>query len=368
MTYSGWVYLFLAMLTFASAVVLSYVTWGQVRNGAPSRNAGSVGRDESDTPSTTPTAAPIRPLAQRPEIVDEIDDESSSAAASTTSSDASKQSRHLGTAWEPARAEEPEREDAEKVAGARTLTPAALVEDTKRVSVMVVDDEPLMTELISTAFRGEGWEVSTAGDGATALALARKNPPDAVVLDVMLPGMSGLDVVRKLREGSPHLPLLLLTAHDSVEDQISGLTAGDDDYVTKPFSLEEVVLRLRALLRRPGVTNETGGDAKIIVGDLVLDEDSHEVTRGGELIPLTANEFGLLRFMMLNSKRVLSNAQILDQVWSYDFGGRPNFVEVYVSDLRKKIDSGREPMIHRLQNAGYVLTAPDSLTRSPETG
>ena len=222
--------------------------------------------------------------------------------------------------------------------------------DGKPINVLVVDDEPVLAELVSMALRYEGWEIATAGDGATAIALARENPPDVVVLDVMLPDMSGLDVLRKLRERIP----LLLTAKDSVEERIAGLTAGGDDYVTKPFSLEEVVLRLRALLRRTGVTSETGG-AKIVVGDLVLDEDSHEVTRGGELISLTATEFELLRFMMRNSKRVLSKAQILDRVWSYDFGGRSNIVELYVSYLRKKIDSGREPMIHTLRGAGYVL-------------
>src|SRR6185437_5772872 len=182
-------------------------------------------------------------------------------------------------------------------------------------------------------------------------------PIHVVVLDVMLPDMSGLDVLHKLREQIPGLPLLLLTAKDSVEDRIAGLTAGGDDYVTKPFSLEEVVLRLRALLRRTGVTSETGG-AKIVVGDLVLDEDSHEVTRGGDVVSLTATEFELLRFMMRNSKRVLSKAQILDRVWSYDFGGRSNIVELYVSYLRKKIDIGREPMIHTLRGAGYVLKPP----------
>lgn len=225
--------------------------------------------------------------------------------------------------------------------------------DGNPVRVLVVDDEPVLAELVSMALRYEGWDISTAGDGATAIALARENPPDVVVLDVMLPDMSGLDVLARLREQIPGLPLLLLTAKDSVEDRIAGLTAGGDDYVTKPFSLEEVVLRLRALLRRTGVT-ETGG-AKIVVGDLVLDEDSHEVTRGGDLITLTATEFELLRFMMRNAKRVLSKAQILDRVWSYDFGGRSNIVELYVSYLRKKIDSGREPMIHTLRGAGYVL-------------
>jgi two-component system OmpR family response regulator len=226
--------------------------------------------------------------------------------------------------------------------------------DGSPINVLVVDDEPVLAELVSMALRYEGWDITTAGDGATAIALARENPPDVVVLDVMLPDMSGLDVLRELRQQVPGLPLLLLTAKDSVEDRIAGLTAGGDDYVTKPFSLEEVVLRLRALLRRTGVANETG-DAQLVVGDLILDEDSHEVTRGGEPITLTATEFELLRFMMRNSKRVLSKAQILDRVWSYDFGGRSNIVELYVSYLRKKIDSGREPMIHTLRGAGYVL-------------
>lgn len=226
--------------------------------------------------------------------------------------------------------------------------------DGKPIHVLVVDDEPVLAELVSMALRYEGWDIATAADGASAIASARETPPDVVVLDVMLPDMSGLEVLRRLREQIPGLPLLLLTAKDSVEDRIAGLTAGGDDYVTKPFSIEEVVLRLRALLRRTGVASESGG-AKIVVGDLVLDEDSHEVTRGGELISLTATEFELLRFMMRNSKRVLSKAQILDRVWSYDFGGRSNIVELYVSYLRKKIDSGREPMIHTLRGAGYVL-------------
>ncbi|MCV7268460.1 response regulator transcription factor [Mycolicibacterium doricum] len=225
--------------------------------------------------------------------------------------------------------------------------------DGNPVRVLVVDDEPVLAELVSMALRYEGWDIATAGDGATAIALARENAPDVVVLDVMLPDMSGLEVLARLREQIPGLPLLLLTAKDSVEDRIAGLTAGGDDYVTKPFSLEEVVLRLRALLRRTGVS-ATGG-ATIVVGDLVLDEDSHEVTRGGDAITLTATEFELLRFMMRNSKRVLSKAQILDRVWSYDFGGRSNIVELYVSYLRKKIDSGRAPMIHTLRGAGYVL-------------
>jgi two-component system, OmpR family, response regulator len=226
--------------------------------------------------------------------------------------------------------------------------------DGNPINVLVVDDEAVLAEMVSMALRYEGWNIATAGDGAAALDSARSQRPDVVVLDVMLPDMSGLDVLRKLREESPQLPVLLLTAKDAVEDRIAGLTAGGDDYVTKPFSLEEVVLRLRALLRRTGVTTEDSG-AQLIVGDLVLNEDSHEVSRGGEPITLTSTEFELLRFMMRNSKRVLSKAQILDRVWSYDFGGRSNIVELYISYLRKKIDSGREPMIHTLRGAGYVL-------------
>ncbi|MDT5255048.1 MAG: two-component system, OmpR family, response regulator [Mycobacterium sp.] len=226
--------------------------------------------------------------------------------------------------------------------------------DGNPINVLVVDDEAVLAEMVSMALRYEGWTISTAGDGSSAIAAARAQRPDVVVLDVMLPDMSGLDVLHKLREESPQLPVLLLTAKDAVEDRIAGLTAGGDDYVTKPFSIEEVVLRLRALLRRTGVTTVDSG-ARLVVGDLVLDEDSHEVVRAGEPISLTSTEFELLRFMMRNSKRVLSKAQILDRVWSYDFGGRSNIVELYISYLRKKIDNGREPMIHTLRGAGYVL-------------
>lgn len=222
------------------------------------------------------------------------------------------------------------------------------------IRVLVVDDEAVLAEMVSMALRYEGWTTVTAGDGAEALAAARQNRPDAVVLDVMLPDMSGLEVLRMLREQIPNLPVLLLTAKDGVEDRIAGLTAGGDDYVTKPFSLEEVVLRLRGLLRRTGASIDEN-NAKIVVGDLVLDEDSHEVSRAGESVSLTSTEFELLRFLMRNPKRVLSKTQILDHVWSYDFGGKSNIVELYISYLRKKIDNGREPMIHTLRGAGYVL-------------
>jgi two-component system OmpR family response regulator len=225
--------------------------------------------------------------------------------------------------------------------------------DGSPVNVLVVDDEAVLAEMVSMALRYEGWTVRTAGDGAAAVAAAREERPDAVVLDVMLPDMSGLEVLAALRDQHPHLPVLLLTAKDAVEDRIAGLSAGGDDYVTKPFSLEEVVLRLRGLLRRSGIGADAG--AQIVVGDLVLDEDSHEVTRAGEPITLTSTEFEVLRFLMHNPKRVLSKTQILDRVWSYDFGGRSNIVELYISYLRKKIDSGRPPMIHTLRGAGYVL-------------
>ncbi len=226
--------------------------------------------------------------------------------------------------------------------------------DGSPVRILVVDDEPVLAEMVTMALRYEGWDVTATSDGASAVAAARDVRPDAVVLDVMLPDMSGLEVLGKLRDHLPGLPVLLLTAKDAVEDRIAGLSAGGDDYVTKPFSLQEVVLRLRGLLRRNGI-RAADNTAQLIVGDLVLDEDSHEVTRGGEAIFLTATEFEVLRFLMHNPRRVMSKTQILDHVWSYDFGGRSNIVELYISYLRKKIDSGHAPMIHTLRGAGYVL-------------
>ncbi|WP_269756714.1 response regulator transcription factor [Amycolatopsis aidingensis] len=229
--------------------------------------------------------------------------------------------------------------------------------DGSPVRVLVVDDEASLAELMSMALRMEGWELRTAPDGATAVRLAREFRPDAVVLDIMLPDFSGLEALRRMRAENPHLPVLLLTAKDAVEDRIAGLTAGGDDYVTKPFSLEEVTLRLRALLRRARVVAASEGSL-LVVGDLTLDEDSREVHRGGEPVSLTATEFELLRYLMRNARRVLSKAQILDRVWSYDFGGQANIVELYVSYLRKKIDADREPMIHTMRGAGYVLKPP----------
>jgi two-component system, OmpR family, response regulator len=229
--------------------------------------------------------------------------------------------------------------------------------DGSPVRVLVVDDEPVLTDLLAMALRYEGWEVRAAGDGLGAVRAAREFRPDAVVLDVMLPDLDGLEVLRRLHADRPDLPVLFLTAKDAVEDRIAGLTAGGDDYVTKPFSLEEVVARLRGLMRRTAAT-AARADAVLVVGDLSLDEDSHEVVRGGDPVELTATEFELLRFLMRNPRRVLSKAQILDRVWHYDFGGQANVVELYISYLRKKIDAGREPMIHTKRGAGYVLRPP----------
>mgnify|MGYP000863686867 CR=1 FL=1 len=226
--------------------------------------------------------------------------------------------------------------------------------DGTAIRILTVDDETSLTELLSMALRYEGWEVTTAASGLAAVKAAREARPDAIVLDMMLPDFDGMEVMRRIRAEQPDVPVIFLTAKDGLEDRIAGLTAGGDDYVTKPFSLEELVARLRALLRRSGATTARA-DSSLVVGDLSLDEDSHEVTRAGEVINLTATEFELLRYLMRNPRRVLSKAQILDRVWNYDFGGQANVVELYISYLRKKIDAGRPPMIHTMRGAGYVL-------------
>lgn len=223
------------------------------------------------------------------------------------------------------------------------------------IRVLVVDDEPVLSEMVSMTLRYEGWVVATVGDGNAAIRHVQTERTDIVVLDVMLPDMSGLDVLPRLRAEQPHLPVVVLTANDSVEDRIAGLTAGSDDYVTKPFSLEELVLRLRALLRRSGVVADD--ESKIVVGDLVLDEDTYESSRGGDPITLTAKEFELLRLLMRNARRVVSKTELLDAIWGYDFGGNTNIVELYISYLRKKIDAGRDPMIHTRRGVGYILKA-----------
>ncbi|MEV0489868.1 response regulator transcription factor [Streptomyces atratus] len=226
------------------------------------------------------------------------------------------------------------------------------------VRVLVVDDEPDLTDVLAGALTGEGWQVRTAADGASALATAREFRPDAVVLDWMLPDMDGLRVLRELRREAREVCVLFLTARDAVEDRIAGITAGGDDYVTKPFSLEEVLARLRGLLRRAGMASAPGRH-RLTVGELAMDEEAREVRRGGAVVELSRTEFELLRFLMRNPRRVLSKDQILDRVWAYDFGGRAHVVELYISYLRKKIDAGRAPMIHTVRGVGYVLK-PDS--------
>jgi two-component system OmpR family response regulator len=226
--------------------------------------------------------------------------------------------------------------------------------DGSPLRVLVVDDEENIAELLRMALRYEGWDVEVAFTGSKAVAAAKRFRPDSVVLDMMLPDFDGMEVLRRMRADSADVPVLFLTARDSVEDRVAGLTAGGDDYVIKPFSLEEVVARLRSLMRRAGA-HQARSSSTLTVGDLSLDEDSHEVSRGGQEIVLTATEFELLRFLMRNPRRVLSKAQILDRVWNYDFGGQANVVELYISYLRKKIDAGRAPMIHTMRGAGYVL-------------
>ncbi|WP_370290214.1 response regulator transcription factor [Nocardioides sp.] len=234
------------------------------------------------------------------------------------------------------------------------MTETATRPDGTPLRALVVDDEVNIAELVAMALRYEGWTVDTAHTGGEAVAAVRAGGPDVVVLDMMLPDFDGMEVLRRIRADDPSVPVLFLTARDAVEDRVAGLTAGGDDYVTKPFSLEELVARLRALVRRAGTALEQSRST-LVVGDLTLDEDSREVSRAGEAITLTATEFELLRYLMRNPRRVLSKAQILDRVWNYDFGGQANVVELYISYLRKKIDAGRAPMIHTMRGAGYVL-------------
>jgi two-component system, OmpR family, response regulator len=226
--------------------------------------------------------------------------------------------------------------------------------DGTKIRVLVVDDEPTLAEVLASVLRYEGWDVRTAADGRSAVREARDFEPDAVILDIMLPDFDGLEVLRRIRAVRPHVCVLFLTAKDAVEDRIAGITAGGDDYVTKPFSLEEVLARLRGLLRRAGVARSAAG-SRLEVADLTMDEDAREVRRGGDLIELTATEFELLRYLMLNPRRVLSKTQILDRVWNYDFGGQAHVVELYISYLRKKVDAGRVPLIQTIRGVGYVL-------------
>ncbi|WP_329333648.1 response regulator transcription factor [Streptomyces sp. NBC_00663] len=224
-----------------------------------------------------------------------------------------------------------------------------------RVRVLIVDDEPALTDVLSVAVEEAGWRAYPALDGQSALKVARGCAPHAVVLDGMLPDLDGLQVLRRLRYENPKLPVLMLTARDALEHRLDGLGAGADDYVTKPFSLEEVVLRLRGLLRRAGAEHARSDESVRVLGDLVLTEETREVHRAGHLIQLTAKEFDLLSLMMDHPRQVLSKAQIVDHVWSTSFDGGGNLVEVYISSLRRKIDRGRAPMIHTVRGLGYAI-------------
>jgi len=226
--------------------------------------------------------------------------------------------------------------------------------------ILVVDDESSISELIATSLKFVGFDVRTAATGSQALQIAQEFKPHALILDVMLPDQNGFEVCRQIRSEGQKVGVLFLTAKDSVEDKIAGLTIGGDDYVTKPFSLEELVARLRALLRRTGVTEIESDEEKIRFADLELDEATHEVRRAGNLIDLSPTEFLLLRYLMINADRVVSKSQILDHVWQYDFRGDMGIVETYVSYLRKKIDIYEPALIHTVRGVGYRLRLPVS--------
>ncbi|MFG2937799.1 response regulator transcription factor [Streptomyces sp. NPDC048282] len=228
------------------------------------------------------------------------------------------------------------------------------------VRVLIVDDEPELSGLLSMAVTEAGWQPILAADGHSALRLARGCAPHAVVLDWMLPDLDGLRVLHRLRYENERLPVLMLTARDGLDHRIDGLTAGADDYVTKPFSLEEVMLRLRGLLRRSGVGSDgahADDDSVRTLGDLVMSERTREVARAGTPVTLTAKEFDLLWFLVSHPRQVFSKAQLLDHVWNSSFDGEGNLVEVYVYSLRSKIDKGRAPMLHTVRGVGYVVRA-----------
>lgn len=220
--------------------------------------------------------------------------------------------------------------------------------------VLVVEDEDTLAQMLTMAFEYEGWAVQTAADGPGGVRAARDFKPDVVVLDVMLPGFDGLEVLARLRAEAIDAPVLYLSARDAVQDRIAGLEAGAQDYVTKPFSLAEVVIRVRGMLRRAGAAAENQ-ETRLVVGDLMLDESTREVSRGGVDVTLTATEFEVLRFLMQNPRHVLTKGQILEHVWRYDFTGQTNVLELYISYLRRKIEAGRPPMIHTVRGVGYVL-------------
>jgi two-component system, OmpR family, response regulator len=228
----------------------------------------------------------------------------------------------------------------------------------QRTRILVVDDEASITELVAMALRYEGFDPDVAHNGFEALTKANAFRPSLIVLDVMMPDIDGFEVARRLRAERSSVPILFLTARDGAQDKVRGLTIGGDDYVTKPFSVEELVARIRAILRRTEGAHATDA-ARLTFADLELDEDTHEVLRGGRPVELTPTEFKLLHYFMLNPRRVLSKAQIMDRVWDYDFGGRANVVETYVSYLRKKIDTDDlPPLVHTVRGVGYSLRLP----------
>ena len=230
--------------------------------------------------------------------------------------------------------------------------------ESKTQRILVVDDESSISELIATSLRFVGFDVRTAATGSQALSIAEEFKPHALILDVMLPDQDGFEVCRQLRQDGHSVGVLFLTAKDTVEDKIAGLTIGGDDYMTKPFSLEELVARLRALLRRTGVTEIEIDDEKMRFADLELDEATHEVRRAGNLLDLSPTEFALIRYLIINADRVVSKSQILDHVWQYDFRGDAGIVETYISYLRKKIDAFDPPLIHTVRGVGYRLRMP----------
>jgi two-component system OmpR family response regulator len=224
--------------------------------------------------------------------------------------------------------------------------------------ILVVDDEPNIVDVVAMALRFQGFAVESANTGADAVAAVSGFKPDLIVLDVMLPDMDGFEVARRLGAQQARVPIIFLTARDATEDKIRGLTIGGDDYVTKPFSLEELVARVRTILRRAGLTGPESN--RLVFEDLELDDDAHEVTRAGQLVELTATEYRLLRYLMLNPRRVLTRTQLLEHVWDYDFGGDARVLETYVSYLRKKVDKLGPPLIHTVRGVGYALRAPRS--------
>src|ERR1700688_1074522 len=238
------------------------------------------------------------------------------------------------------------------------MSAAPLHDSLPEATSLGVDDETSIAELLSVSLKFQAFEVHTASSGPAALDRAREVKPDAVILDVMMPGMDGFGVLRRLRADGIDAPALFLTARDSLQDKIAGLTLGGDDYVTKPFSLEEVVARLRVILRRTGRGMDQPRTARLTFADIELDEETHEVWKAGEPVSLSPTEFTLLRYFMINAGTVLSKPKILDHVWRYDFGGDVNVVESYVSYLRRKVDTGEKRLLHTLRGVGYVLREP----------